>query len=241
MTEINKSHIILLHGWGGSQKSLTPLSEELKKEGFETLILEIPGHGSTAEMPKPWSMKDFSDWLSSMLEERNIENYILVGHSFGGKLIIESLTSRNLNPKKVVLIDSNGIKPKNNAKKEFWRNMAKIYKTFEAIVPESLAKSAKSLVYKGVIGERDYLIATGNVKESFKLFNEEHYDDKIKNITIPALIIWGKDDSITPLWMGELMHQEIKNSELVVLEGTHGLPLINPGKIAKLITEFIKK
>lgn len=232
--------LILLHGWGGSRQSLYPLSLELKKEGFKTVLLEMPGHGQTPEMQKPWSMNDFSNWLKNNLARKDIKDYILVGHSFGGKIILNSLINNMLTPVKIILIDSNGIKPKNSLKKSLWKNLSKTYKSFEEILPTGLNGSIKAIIYKRLIGEQDYIKTNGNLKESFKIFNEEHFDEKISKITTKTLIIWGKEDSVTPLWMGEFMNKLIKNSQLKVLSGTHSLPLKYPQKVAKLISDFIK-
>ncbi len=222
-------NFVLLHGWRGSSKSLEALSKELEKEGHKTLILEMPGHGNTPAMMEPWNMERFSKWANALIVQSGFINYVLVGHSFGGKIILEGVTNGILTPKKIVLIDSNGIKPRNSVKKALFKSGSTL---LSPVLNTSLGKPIRKILYKYVIREADYEKTSGNLRESFKIFNEENYDEKLKKITIPTIIIWGTEDKVTPLWMGEKLNGGIRGSKLIKLKGTHGLPLKNPKVVA---------
>lgn len=234
---MNNKHIILLHGWGGTRESLEGLDKYLSNNtDFVIHRTEMPGHGSTPQMQKAWRMKDFSDWLSEYIKEERIKDYVLIGHSFGGKLILEGVINGSLKPSRIVLIDANGIKPLNSIKKLFFRTLAKILKPISSVF---LRGKLRYYFYRFVVGEVDYAKTSKKLKESFKLFNEENYDEKLGLVTIPTLIVWGKNDKVTPLWMGKKMNQNIKNSKMIVMEGTHGLPRKNPSVVGKYISEFL--
>lgn len=228
--------IVFLHGWGGTRNSLAALASEVESRGFKTLVLEMPGHGETPEMDKPWRMNDFTNWLKNNLEAYQIEKYVLVGHSFGGKMIIDGVSRGVLNPLKIFLIDANGVKPKNSFKKSFYKNLSKI---IGPLLNNPIGQKIRKPGYKYIIRERDYEKTSGNVRESFKLFNEEHFDSELKKISVPTIIIWGEEDRVTPLWMGEKMHSEIKDSILIKMEGTHGLPLKSPKEVALQIIKHL--
>ena len=232
-----KMTFVLLHGWGGSIKSLELLAKEIKKKDYNTILLEIPGHGDTPQMSIPWDMQAFSKWLKQKLKEKKIkENFILIGHSFGGKIILETVSSNTLFPKKIFLINSNGIKPKNSLKKLFFLSLSKI---FQSIFKNKYTSPLKKVLYKYLIRETDYFNTSGNLRETFKLINAQHYDRKLKKITIPTIIIWGRNDKITPLWMGRKLAKLIQGSKLIELNGTHGLPLKNPKEVALQIISNI--
>jgi pimeloyl-ACP methyl ester carboxylesterase len=236
---VHDTTLIFLHGWGGSQLSLQPLASILKDLGYPTHVLEMPGHGKTEEMNKPWNMNDFAQWANTKIKELGINNYILIGHSFGGKIMLEGLHSHILQPEKIILINTNGIKPKNSIKKTFWKIVSSVISPFKNV---SFLSPIKRLIYRYIIRETDYLKTDLkiNVRESFKLFNEEHYDEIVSHITIPTLLIWGSKDTQTPLWMGEFLHNHIKNSKLVIVpEATHGLPLKQPQTVADLIDNYL--
>ncbi len=230
-------HIYIIHGWGGTKKSLQPLSEELLKKGYIPVLLEMPGHGETEQMTEPWDMADFTEWLKSKIEEKDVKNYSLIGHSFGGKIILESIISGKLNPNKAVLIDISGIKPQNSLKKLFWKTASIFVKPVRNL---PIIKQSRKLVYYYIIGERDYYKAEGSLKPTFELINKTFYDGKLGKVKTDTLLIWGKQDAITPLWMGVKLNKGIKNSQMVVLEGKHSLPLEKPEEVSKYITDFLK-
>lgn len=225
--------LVLLHGWGGSKNSLEELDSKLRSFGYSTLRLEMPGHGKTPTMQNPWNMKDFCMWVKDELNRKNINDYILIGHSFGGRIIIDGVINEFLHPQKIVLIDSSGIRPKNSLKKTFWKTASKLPGIKILISP------FKSLIYKYIIREKDYANTKGQLKETFKIINEAYYNEKVSRISLPTLIIWGKDDSVTPLWMGQQLHEKIAHSQLIVLEGTHSLPIKNTKEVAQVIHRFI--
>lgn len=233
---MKKTPIILVHGWGGSKKSLEPLAKELESEGFSVHVLELPGHGNTIEMGRPWGMIDFANWLKKEKDRLKLDKYILIGHSFGGKTILAATTDNILHPEKIVLINSSGIKPKNTAKREIWKLLSQATKPIFML---PFTNKLRYFLYRLLIGETDYAKTSSNLRESFKIFVEEHFDDALKNIKIDTLVIWGKDDTSTPLWMGKIMATGIAGAKLEVMEGTHGLPLKEPKKVSKIITNFL--
>lgn len=234
---MNIKTIYLLHGWGGTKKSLEPLALNLREFGYEVVILEMPGHGSTKDANFPWNMTDFAKWAKLQIGQK--KQYILIGHSFGGKIILEGITSGLIAPEKVVLINSNGIKQKNSVKINFWKFISSFKKVIDSL---PFGEKLKEIIYKFIIREQDYLKSKKStfLNESFKIFNQENYDDKLHKINTKTLILWGRNDSVTPLWMGKKLHQEIKNSKLKVLDDTHGLPLKQPELVANIINQFLQ-
>lgn len=237
--EINKNtKLILLHGWGGSIQSLEKLSIELELHGYTSVLLEIPGHGSTPEMSEPWRMNNFADWLQSEIIKRNIHDYVLIGHSFGGKIILEALLARKVSPKAVCLIDISGIKPAYSVKVHIAKLTSKLIRPLFSL---PLLSQLRYYIYRYLLRETDYVETSSNVRESFKLFIEEHYDDTLYKIDTNTLLIWGRNDTITPLWMGEKIHTLLQHSELKVIEGTHGIALQKSKQVATLIITYLNK
>lgn len=224
----------MLHGWSGSKKSLEPVAQALQSAGYHTLLLEMPGHGATAEMQSPWHMSDFSSWLRDSINDANLKNYALAGHSFGGRIILDSILNNTVTPEKIVLVDISGVKPKNSFKKNSWKILSKLSKLIW--IPEGV----KRFIYKYIIRERDYINTSGNLRQTFKNINEQYYNKSLSQISVPTLIIWGESDQTTPLWMGKYLKQHIPHSKLELLEGSHSLPLSSPQKVANLIIEFLK-
>jgi pimeloyl-ACP methyl ester carboxylesterase len=231
-----QKEIVLIHGWGGTKKSLDPLAKELKNYGYKTKVLELPGHGQTPEMDKPWNMQDYSNWLMQNIP--NPENTILLGHSFGGRIILHTLIN-NSDFNQAILINSSGIKPKNSFKKSFWKIISLPYKLVNQSPLKGIFDPIRKTVYKILIGESDYIKTSGNMKKTFQIINEQYYNEEnLKKISTKVLLIWGKEDKATPLWMGKTLDKNIKNSKLISVENaTHGLPKFQPELVARLIKE----
>lgn len=226
----------LLHGWGGSTESLKKLEELFKLNGNLAHNLEYPGFGNFKEVEKVMNLNDYTDYLSKKIQELNTENrpVILVGHSFGGKIILSLLIRQNINIFKSFIINASGIKPKLSLKSRILKQLG----AFKFLVKNSLIRK---LFYKFIVGESDYLKTHGKLKETFKNVINEHLDDKLKQIQSDVVIIWGENDKVTPMYMAEKLKNAIKSSKLFVVKGTtHSLPLKHPEEVFKIIQSEIK-
>ncbi|MGB2848110.1 MAG: alpha/beta hydrolase, partial [Saprospiraceae bacterium] len=67
-------------------------------------------------------------------------------------------------------------------------------------------------------------------------------EDKVSNITIPTLLVWGKEDNITPAFVGERFKELIPNSELVVVEKCGHAPMMeHPELFNQTLEKFLHK
>ena len=79
--------MILLHGWGQNIEMMKPISDYLKKN-FKVYTIDFPGFGESSEPVTPWGVEDYAVCLRAFVEAMNIENPILIGHSFGCRVAI---------------------------------------------------------------------------------------------------------------------------------------------------------
>ena len=109
--------VLLLHGWASSLQPYGALMEQLSAK-YRVIAVDFPGMGNSEEPKEPWDVDGFADFVLAFLEQFAIKKLSLVGHSYGGRVIIK-LANRQL-PfaiDKIVLIDSAGIKPPASKKK----------------------------------------------------------------------------------------------------------------------------
>ena len=234
--------LILLHGWGGSIDSLTPLQEQLAAKGFQVFNLDLPGFGKSEMLKEVMDLDDYVKFLMDLIERLNIFKPVLIGHSFGGRIAVAFAAKYPGKVSKMVLIDISGINPQNQTKKKKLEKQSKVFGKFFNLPLVRLVKPlVRKVYYKTVVGENDYLTA-GKLKETFKKVVGQYIDHKLKEVKTDTLIIWGEHDNITPLWMGEKLAMGIKNSRLEVIEGAkHGLPLVQPELIARIIYLYLSK
>ena len=110
--------MLMLHGWG-SRASLFEGLIELCSKKYRVIAPDMPGFGGTEEPKEPWDVEKYADFILEFLKPYAPKSVILLGHSFGGRVILK-LTERELpfEIKKIILIDSAGIKPKKSPKQK---------------------------------------------------------------------------------------------------------------------------
>ena len=78
--------IILLHGWGQNIQMMDPLGKNFADK-FKITILDFPGFGSSQEPDYAYNISDYVELLHDLIKELKIENPIIIGHSFGGRVL----------------------------------------------------------------------------------------------------------------------------------------------------------
>jgi len=231
--------VLLLHGWGGNHNSWFPIYERLKKM-FEVFALDLPGFGQSGSPDLNWQLDDYAGFLKMFIRQEIGENVSLIGHSFGGQAAIRLASLYPQMVSKLVLTDSAGIRNLGNPKKMGIMQLAKIGKSLFSLPGlNKFQEKARQKLYR-IIGEHDYEEA-GVLREIFKNIINEDIRKDLPQIFIPALIIWGGKDKITPLKDGRLMQKLLPDSQLVVFEnGSHFAYLEEPERFTRQVVDFLK-
>ena len=121
--------ILLLHGWG-SNITLFQSAIDLLKTKYRVIAMDMPGFGQSDEPREPWCVDDYTDFILDFMKEFPCERVSLLGHSFGGRVIIK-LCSRQLpfEIDKVILVDAAGVKPKKTLKQKIKQQYIWIFLT----------------------------------------------------------------------------------------------------------------
>ena len=128
--------VILLHGWLTDLESMRPLTVNLVKK-FKVYLVDVVGFGKSDLPKEPLNSNDFGDFLQEFIEKLDIKNPVLIGHSNGGRVIINAVGRGLVSPEKIVLIDSAGIKPKRSMSYYLKVGIFKFGKTVLSILPNS--------------------------------------------------------------------------------------------------------
>lgn len=225
--------IIILHGWTKNLDKWDGFLKELDKNGIKYKFPKIPG--LTGSLEKVWNLNDYVEWLRNIVE-KDKEKVILVGHSNGGRI---ALAFTNLYPEKVeklILIDSAGIYHNElplKIKRAVFKAIAKIGKKITS------SKNIRNLLYK-LARESDYKALNDNLKQTMVNLISTDLKPILPKIQAPTLIIWGEQDTITPLSDGFIINKFIKNSKLKIInEARHSPQFTNPKEVAKIFYEYI--
>ena len=85
--------VVLLHGWLTDLETMRPLANELCKN-FNVYLIDVVGFGKSDLPNEPLNSNDFGDFLKEFMEKLEIENTVLIGHSNGGRIIINAVRER---------------------------------------------------------------------------------------------------------------------------------------------------
>ncbi len=105
--------IIFLHGWLTDLESMRPLTTNLSQK-FKIYLVDVVGFGKSDLPEEPLTTNDFGEFLCEFIKKLEIKNPILIGHSNGGRIIINSVGRGLVEAKKIILIDSAGLKTKHS-------------------------------------------------------------------------------------------------------------------------------
>jgi len=228
--------ILMLHGWGDNLNTFNKISKQLEKN-YEVIRLDFPGFGKSQVLENDWYLNDYINFTQQFIEKLNIDVDILLGHSFGGRVIIKGVSENILQANKIVLISSAGIKKSDTLKNKIIKGITKTGKLMTYIPPfYFFRKKIKKKFYDQI--QSDYLNAE-DMKVTFINIIEEDLQSNAKKIEKPTLLIWGEKDDVTPVNDGQKIHKLIKNSKLEIIKNSsHFVHQEKPEEVIKLINNF---
>lgn len=212
-----KSPVILLHGWGCDKHIWGKVFDTLS-ENFTTYALDFPGFGSSSEPPNAWGAYEYANLTKQFLQQLNIKNAILIGHSFGGRVSIILGSDQELFLKKIILVGSAGVKPSRGLNYYTKVYSYKALKQLLKLVPNKKWQANILTQWRGKVGSNDYQKASPIMRQTLVRVVNEDLQDKMPHIRVPCLLIWGKNDTATPVSDAKIMEQKIPDAGLVVLD-----------------------
>jgi pimeloyl-ACP methyl ester carboxylesterase len=214
--------VLFLHGWGSDLSVFRAFLDGIAGY-YRAVAVDLPGFGGSGEPPAGWSVGDYADFTADFLAALKIERVVLVGHSFGGRVIIKLASGENsrkerIHIEKIILIDSAGIRPK---KGPIRKMRSVIYRAVKALIStEAVRKKFPELLesWRMRNGSADYRNATPRMRECLVKAVGEDLTPGLHSISCPALLVWGENDRETPISDARTMERLIPDSGLVILK-----------------------
>lgn len=229
--------VLLLHGWGVDSATMEPMRQHLEAS-CHAVSVDLPGFGESEAPPFAWTVYDYADFVERFIAALGLTDPILLGHSFGGRLSI-ILGSRGVGSR-LILTDAAGILPKRS-----WKYYVRVYsyKAAKKIFSIPPLRPLKDKVLKIWIKNNpssDYSQAQGVMRKIFVQVVNEDLQPLLEKINRSTLLIWGADDTATPLSDGKLMEKLIPDAGLVVFEDCGHYPFLQqPRRFYNVIDYFI--
>jgi pimeloyl-ACP methyl ester carboxylesterase len=245
--------IVFIHGTSASLHTWDTLSS-LLKANKKIIRFDLPAFGLTGpNRLNQYNFNFYNQFIDEFLLKLNVTKCIVAGNSLGGSIAWNYAIASPDKVKQLILLDASGY-PKKDEKGSLGFKLAAIpvlNQALKHISPISLIRKSledafynKSLVTEKMVQQyHDLLLREGNRSAILELFQHPMKPDatKIKTITQPTLIIWGKEDQLISYTNAALFKQDIQDSRVLVLDKVGHIPMEEaPNQVATAILEFIK-
>lgn len=231
----SESALVMLHGWGSNIELFRNAAAAVSTKYFVTAP-DMPGFGATAEPPAAWSVDDYTDFVIEFIKTLGLKRVILLGHSFGGRVIIKLVNRKELpfTVEKLILVDSAGIRPEKSEQQLKKEKVMKLGKKLLSASPKLIEKM------QSMVGSADYKAASPLMKEILVNVVNEDLTELLPEIKQETLLIWGTLDTATPIADAEKMEKLIPDAGLAKIEGVgHYSFLENPVVFEAIIESYL--
>lgn len=231
--------VLLLHGWGSSVDAFLGIRRALS-EHFRTIALDFPGFGESDMIPQPWDVGDYVDFTLRFMRALELRDPVLIGHSFGGRVILKMVGSGLANPEKIVLIDSAGVRHRRSLRARIRIAAFKTVKWF--LLLPGIRRVSVGLLDRARkhFGSADYNSAPDVLRQTLVRVVNEDLCEYMPHIACPTLLIWGDQDKDTPLSDAKVMESRIPDCGLCVIKGAgHFSFLHSPFEVNAILNSFL--
>lgn len=228
----------VLHGWGAYIESIVPIINALKDK-YRVIAYDAYGHGDSDDPDTVIGTEDYSILLEDIVNYYGAGPSVFLGHSFGGKTLTIYAAEHPEMVKKLVLIDASGVLPKRGLDYYIKVYSFKLLRSLYNLLFFWKEKSERLKAFYTKFGSDDYQAAQGIMRKVFvKVVNEETVD-YFSKIKAETLLIWGKHDEDTPLYMAKVFEDKIENAGLVELDGGHYSYIDDYGTFKAVLNVFL--
>jgi pimeloyl-ACP methyl ester carboxylesterase len=235
------SAVLLVHGLSGSWRNWVEQIPALAQT-HRVIAPDLPGFGDSPVPPWQISIEAYGTLLHDFCEGLGVERCNLVGHSMGGFVAAEAVSRDQELFDRLVLVSAAGV------------SSTEVREAPAAIVGRMMAATApiglrwqeralrrpglRQLAFRQVVRQplrlrREVLweqFAHGAAKPGFlpALTGLIGYDilDRLEDVEIPALIVWGRDDRIVTVRDADGFARRLRNSRTLIYEDTGHMPML---------------
>ena len=239
--------IIFLHGfpfdksmWKGQLDNLKTVSR--------VIAIDIRGFGKSTNQDTSLSIDLFSEDLMAFMDKLKIKKAIVCGLSMGGFIALNAIKRFPERFEALILCDTQCIADTTEVKENRYKAIEQIKKDDATAFNEKFIKNVfhpNSIINKTELVESLSLVVYANPKEIIiggliALAERSETCSGLSAISIPTLIICGREDIVTPLAQSEFMHTHIKKSSLNIINNAgHVSNLEQPEEFNKYLFYFL--
>ncbi len=220
--------LYIIHGWTYTIEPWKNTIAMLRDNDISVKMLRVPG--LTEPSDKIYTIADYVKWA----EKEIPDGAIALGHSNGGRILLNMCAKKPEKLKYLVLLDAAGIYEP-TTKKKIVEKLAKIGKPLKKVPIIDKA-------FHKITGSTDYSRAPENMKTTLANMLASDKDLDFSKVTTPTFILWGKKDTTTPPRQATMMYEKLPQAELKFYANwTHAPYISDPEGLARALTTLVKR
>jgi non-heme chloroperoxidase len=250
--------IVFSHGWPLSGDAWDAQMMFFGERGYRVIAHDRRGHGHSAQTWAGNDMDTYADDLAALIEELNLRDIILVGHSTGGGEVTRYIGRHGTQRvAKIVLVgaipplmlktEANPtglpIEVFDDLRKNTYENRSQFF--YDLSMPFYGYNRDGAKVSEGIRMNFWLQGMQAGIKPAYdciKQFSETDLTEDLKKFDVPTLILHGEDDQIVPIVASAMISSKIvPNATLKVYPGgAHGLAQLQVGQFNNDVLGFIQ-
>ncbi len=247
--------LILLHGFLYHSMTWDRVLDALALK-FRVYALDLLGFGYSSRLESgDYSYSLYAEQVRQFMDALGLTTASVVGHSMGGGTAIQFAVQHPERVDKLILVDSAGL-PRPPSVTERIYALPFLGEFFLALPPKAnLKRTLQSLVfhdptlvtdaYVDAVGQPLQIVGSGravlNILRSRMAGGLRVEVERLGGVGKPILLLWGREDKLLPLALGEEMHRLLPGSRLEVLDGVgHNPHEEAPEKATDVLVEFLR-
>lgn len=220
--------LYIIHGWTYTIEPWKNTLKILRDNGISVKMLRVPG--LTEKSDKVYTIDDYMKWA----DENIPDGAIALGHSNGGRILLNLCAVDPEKLKYLILLDAAGVYEP-SARKKLVEKVAKLGKPLKKVPVIDKA-------FHRITGSTDYSRAPENMKLTLANMLESDKNLDFKKVATKTFILWGKKDTTTPPRQATTMYEKLPNAELKFYANwTHAPYISSPEELARALTALIKR
>ena len=220
--------LYIVHGWTYTIEPWRATIGLLRDAGISVKMLRVPG--LTEPSKKEFEIADYVKWANQEIPD----GAIALGHSNGGRILLNLCAKNPEKLKYLILLDSAGIYEP-SVRERMVERMAKIGKPLKKIPVVDKA-------FHKITGSTDYSRAPENMKKTLANMLASDKDLDFSKVETPTYILWGKKDTTTPPRQATAMYEKLPNAELKFYANwTHAPYISDPEGLARALYNLVRK
>lgn len=231
--------VYLLHGAALTHSLWKPQLEVLRGR-YSAIAPDLPGHGRSDPLPSSSpSIRDYSEAVAGLMETLGTREAAVVGHSMGGAVALQLALDHPEKVRALVLANTGaklGVSP-----------------LLLQVLRENF-RGAMEVGWNSMLGgkgrrrEEELKELEGEMKRTrpevgladFEACDAFDCRTRLSEIKKPVLIVGGRDDTLTPPWYQEYLHQKLEGSSLVILKEVGHLSMVeDPLSFNSALLDFL--